>query len=108
MAKLFLALLILAWIIAWVCSLYSVLARSGLDATTKLVWVVMLIFVPVLGVLFYWILGARFEGPFRFSHSARFEARASAPPPSTCWQCQGRIPEGASACPACGVASVRI
>ena len=49
-----LPVVVVAWTVVWLCSLGSALSRQDFDATTRLTWVVVLIFVPFFGVFLYW------------------------------------------------------
>jgi hypothetical protein len=42
--------------VLWLLSLARVLLRNDWEPVTKLTWVVVVIFVPVFGILFYWFL----------------------------------------------------
>ncbi|MBX6379411.1 phospholipase D-like protein [Thermoflavifilum aggregans] len=44
-------------LLIWIWTLVDIL-RSRFDSdTTKLIWVIVIIFLPVLGVILYWIVG---------------------------------------------------
>jgi hypothetical protein len=40
--------------VVWLATLWRILHRSDFDPVTRLTWVVVVIFVPVFGMLFYW------------------------------------------------------
>jgi hypothetical protein len=46
--------ILLAVGILWLATLWRILTRADLDPVTRLTWVVVVIFVPVFGMLFYW------------------------------------------------------
>ena len=45
------------WAIVWLVTLAFALIRKDLDPVTRLTWVLVIIFVPFFGVVFYWTLG---------------------------------------------------
>jgi hypothetical protein len=45
-----------AALIVWLLVLGTLLVRTDLDPVTKLMWVIVVIFVPIFGILFYWFL----------------------------------------------------
>jgi len=47
--------LLLIWSVVWLFALAGVLYRKDLDPVTKLMWVVVVIFVPFFGVVLYWM-----------------------------------------------------
>ena len=47
--------LFVLWGLVWIAVLYCILTREDLDTLTKLLWTVVVIFVPVFGVVLYWI-----------------------------------------------------
>lgn len=53
----FLLLLYLAMIGLWGVALWDILRSEFRDSITKLIWVLVAIFVPFLGVLLYFIIG---------------------------------------------------
>jgi heme/copper-type cytochrome/quinol oxidase subunit 2 len=42
--------------LVWLIVLAAILLRTDFDPITKLTWVIVVIFVPVFGLLFYWFL----------------------------------------------------
>ncbi len=52
-------LIILVWLVSWFVSLFFALANRNHDPVTKLMWVLVIIFVPILGPILYWVLGTR-------------------------------------------------
>ena len=48
--------IVIAWAIFWLWMLIDLLKRKSMDGSTKLLWVILLIFVNVLGVLLYFFL----------------------------------------------------
>ena len=40
-----------------IVSLFSLLKSSSKDSTTKLIWVLVIVLVPVVGSIFYYIIG---------------------------------------------------
>ncbi len=45
---------ILLWGLVWLYVLYGLLTRSDVDTQTKILWTIVLIFVPFFGVFMYW------------------------------------------------------
>ena len=90
MLEIILSLLFMAWLIAWIVSFHSALSRPDIDPTTRLLRVVVLIFVPVPGILFYWVLAT----PKRAESAHRIPDE-----PTNCFECNAKIPEGATSCP---------
>lgn len=87
-----------AWLVVWLVSFWSALSRPDFKPVTRLTWVLVLIFVPCVGLLFYWLLAPR-AGP---------DPLRGPSPPASCFRCASRLPEGATACPNCGTPVVRI
>jgi hypothetical protein len=52
-------LILMVWLIAWTVSLYFALTNRDRDPVTKLMWVLVIILVPILGIIFYWAIGSR-------------------------------------------------
>ncbi len=48
--------LVIAWGLFWLWMLIDLLKRKTMDGTTKLVWLVVLIFINFLGVLLYYFI----------------------------------------------------
>ena len=46
---------VIAWTIVWLLVLGRILTRRDFDTLQKLLWVVVVIFVPFFGVFLYWI-----------------------------------------------------
>jgi hypothetical protein len=51
----FLALALL-YTVAWLYALFTAATRSDLPATERILWIVLLIFIPGLGTLLYFLL----------------------------------------------------
>jgi predicted membrane channel-forming protein YqfA (hemolysin III family) len=47
--------LFVLWGLVWIVVLYCILTREDFDPVTKLLWTVVVIFVPFFGVVLYWI-----------------------------------------------------
>jgi hypothetical protein len=50
----FIVLFVIAAII-WLGVLHGILTRPDFDTASKILWVIVVIFVPVFGVILYWI-----------------------------------------------------
>lgn len=48
--------LAILYTIAWVYALFSAATRSDLPGTERILWIVLLIFIPGLGTLLYFLL----------------------------------------------------
>jgi len=46
----------LIWSVIWLFVLATVLHRKDIDPVTKLTWVVVVIFIPIFGVILYWVI----------------------------------------------------
>lgn len=97
-AEVVVILVLVAWLVAWLVSFWSALSRPDFKPVTRLTWVLVLIFVPCVGLLFYWLLAPR-------PRSGPEQAPA---PPTTCFRCGGRLPEEAAVCPHCSTPTVRV
>jgi len=47
--------LIVLWLIVWLCVLYRILTRTDFDTPAKILWVMVVIFVPFFGLPLYWL-----------------------------------------------------
>ena len=54
---------IVVWSIIWLIAIYLILTRKDFDPVTKLLWVVVVIFVPFFGVVFYWVAAPSSSAP---------------------------------------------
>ena len=43
-------------LIVWLCVLYNILTRVDFDTAQRILWVIVVIFVPFFGVIFYWMI----------------------------------------------------
>ena len=57
---------LVVWAVLWLYVLFIILTRSDIDTPTKILWTIVVIFVPVFGVLFY-----LFAGPASASAATR-------------------------------------
>ena len=81
------------WLVVWLLALAASLTRKDLDPVTKLMWVLVIIFVPFFGVFLYWSLSSKDQAnPTNISNSEAVP----------CLSCRTEIPIGVSACPKCG------
>ncbi|WP_162428515.1 PLD nuclease N-terminal domain-containing protein [Pontibacter pudoricolor] len=53
----FLLLFIAAPLVLWLWALIDLLRGNFSDSTTKLIWAVVIIFIPILGSLLYLLIG---------------------------------------------------
>ena len=53
------SIIFLGPIILWLISLIDVLQADFKDTITKLIWVLVIIFVPVIGALLYLVIGRK-------------------------------------------------
>ncbi|SDT93888.1 Phospholipase_D-nuclease N-terminal [Verrucomicrobium sp. GAS474] len=53
----------LFWAILFVGTLVELLRRRGFDPVTRLTWVVIVVFVPVVGLFLYWLVPKDFSEP---------------------------------------------
>jgi hypothetical protein len=53
----FLLLFIAAPLVLWLWALIDLLRSNFSDSTTKLIWAVVIIFIPLLGALLYLLIG---------------------------------------------------
>lgn len=47
--------LVVLWMIVWLCVLFRILTRKDFDTPAKILWVMVVIFVPFFGLLLYWL-----------------------------------------------------
>jgi hypothetical protein len=48
-----LTLLIIVWLLIWVLALFDIVRRRDLSTSSKVLWALAVLFVPVIGVLVY-------------------------------------------------------
>jgi len=48
-----LIIFLLAWAGTWLSAIVTILIRKDFDPITRLTWVIVVIFVPIFGILFY-------------------------------------------------------
>jgi type VI protein secretion system component VasK len=53
------AIIALAFIIGWVKILYEINNSTFRDETSRILWLVFVVFMPLLGVTFYLLLGRK-------------------------------------------------
>ena len=46
---------VIAWIIAWLVGAFGVVRRGDLGIAAKILWIIMLLIVPFLGLLIWYI-----------------------------------------------------
>lgn len=47
--------LVALWMIVWLCVLFRILTRKDFDTSAKILWVMVVIFVPFFGLPLYWL-----------------------------------------------------
>lgn len=47
---------VIAWGLFWLWMLINLLKRKGMDSTTKLIWLIVLVFINVIGVILYYFM----------------------------------------------------
>jgi hypothetical protein len=75
--------IILFGTILWLSTLGHLLQRRDLDPVTKLTWVVVVIFVPLFGMVFYWFVS---KSKAEFSPQKRRELDSSPALSGTPWE----------------------
>ncbi len=90
--------LAIVWLLVWMMVLAHALRRTDLDPVTKLMWVLVVILVPVVGVFFYWFIAP--NEPVRVL--GRDDVWVQPDEPIKCVMCQTMIPGDQTACPKCG------
>ncbi len=43
------------WLVVWLSVLFRILTRDDFDTPTKILWVIVVIFVPFFGIPLYWL-----------------------------------------------------
>lgn len=46
---------VILWTVVWLSVLFRILTRTDFDVPAKILWVVVVIFVPIFGMLLYWL-----------------------------------------------------
>lgn len=46
---------VVLWMIVWLCVLFRILTRKDFDTPAKILWVMVVIFVPFFGLPLYWL-----------------------------------------------------
>ena len=57
--------LFVLWGIIWLGVLYRILTRDDFDTLSKILWTMVVIFVPIFGVPLYWFAAPTSESPRR-------------------------------------------
>lgn len=86
------------WLVVWLLVLGEAIRRRDLSPGRKRFWLAVIILVPVVGALLYWVLASRYH-PGAPSNPGESDATTDA---THCVTCQTPMPPGTTSCPKCG------
>jgi hypothetical protein len=72
-----LTLLVIVWVLIWVLALVDILRRPDLRTSSKVIWAVAVLIVPVIGVIVYLIARPGDPGQYAPGDSDRLPGDAS-------------------------------
>jgi hypothetical protein len=68
-----LTLLVIVWVLIWVLTLVDILRRPDLRTSSKVIWALVALIVPVIGVIVYLVVRPGDPGQYALEDGDRFQ-----------------------------------